>query len=131
MTLIQSTRSRPRSHVLHGPAENPEIQHLAPNRTVTESHLLASVRQQTPNRMAFCCLQRRSAAAFPNNTRGPPGLVTKSVGRTVRGGVPLGPTAGGGQSTSHKWPILMISSWTSFAIGYKLCLTRWINWYHA
>ena len=42
MTLIQSTRSRPRSHVLHGPAENTEIQHLdlAPNRTVTESHLL-------------------------------------------------------------------------------------------
>jgi len=40
MTLIQSTRSRPRSHVLHGPAENPQIQHLAPNRTVTESHLL-------------------------------------------------------------------------------------------
>jgi len=29
-----------RSHVLHGPAENPEIQHLARNRTVTESHLL-------------------------------------------------------------------------------------------
>jgi len=26
--------------VLHGPFINPEIQHLAPNRTVTESHLL-------------------------------------------------------------------------------------------
>ena len=39
-SLLQSTQSRSRSHVLHGPSINPEIQHLAPNRTVTESHLL-------------------------------------------------------------------------------------------
>ena len=29
-----------RDDVLHGPSRSPEIQHLAPNRTVTESHLL-------------------------------------------------------------------------------------------
>jgi len=40
MTLIQSTRSRPRSHVLHSPSRSPEIQNQVPNRTVTESHLL-------------------------------------------------------------------------------------------
>jgi len=40
MTLIQSIRSCSRSHVLHGPSIKPDIQHLAPKRTVTESHLL-------------------------------------------------------------------------------------------
>ena len=38
----QESRTRAsRSHVLHGPPENPDIQDLAPNRSATQSHLLS------------------------------------------------------------------------------------------
>jgi len=46
MALSWSARSHYRSHVLHGPPESPESQHIAPNRSTTDLHLSGICSQQ-------------------------------------------------------------------------------------
>jgi len=102
MTLIQSTRSRPRSLVLHGPAENPENQHL--NSTEQDCNRIASVGRLFGNRRRT---EWRSVGAVACSDGAP--RTRRGAGGSRRAGQAPPPRAGrhgrggsGGYGISHR-----------------------------